>query len=116
MLAVNKQHKSPSQIKGERALRDKNLLVSPRTLNIVELVKRKARANRLKEEYKRKYLKKERSTSARISSPNTFANKGNTVYSDIKRTLTFCVTLWLVYLVAIAFCTLVGYYLRTIHH
>ena len=71
MVAVNKQHKSPSQIKGERALRDRNLLVSPRTLNIVEVVKRKARANRLKEEYKRKYLKKKGGLLVRASRHQT---------------------------------------------
>ena len=62
MSAVSIQRKSPSQKKGERALRDRNLLLSPSALNNIEVVKRKARANRLKEEYKRKYLTKGRST------------------------------------------------------
>ena len=116
MSAVNKLLKSPSQKKGERALRDRNLLLSPSALNNIEVVKRKARANRLKEEYKRKYLTRGRATSAGISSPNTSADSGNTVFSVIKRTLTFCITLWIVFLVAIALCTLVGYYLRTIYY
>jgi hypothetical protein len=51
MSVVNKQYKTPAQIKGERALRDRNLLVSPRALSNIEIVKRKARAIRLKEEY-----------------------------------------------------------------
>jgi hypothetical protein len=58
MLAVNKQYKSPAQRKGERALRDRNLWLSPSAINNIEVVKRKARANRLKEEYNRKYLKR----------------------------------------------------------
>jgi hypothetical protein len=65
MSAVNKQYKKPSQIRGERSLRDRNLLVSPRALNNIEVVKRKARAIRLKEEYQRNYLTKGRSTSTR---------------------------------------------------
>ena len=116
MSAVNKQYKRPAQIKGERALRDRNLLISPSTHNNIEVVKRKARANRLKEEYNGKYLTKGRSTSARISSPSTSADSGNTIYSVIKRTFTFCITLWIAFLVAIAFCTLVGYYLRSIYY
>ena len=116
MLAVNKQYKSPAQRKGERALRDRNLWLSPSAINNIEVVKRKARANRLKEEYKRKYLTKGRSTSARISSSNTSADSGNTVFSVIKRTLTLCITLWIAFLVAIAVCTLVGYYLRSIYY
>ena len=58
MPAVNEQYKSPAQRKGERALRDRNLWLSPSAINNIEVVKRKARANRLKEEYNRKYLKK----------------------------------------------------------
>ena len=116
MSAVTKQYKSPAQRKGERALRDRNLLLSPSAFNNIEVVKRKARANKLREEYKRKYLIKGSSTSARISSPSTSADSGNTVFSVIKRTLTFCITLWIVFLVAIALCTLVGYYLSTIYY
>ena len=110
MSAVSIQRKSPSQKKGERALRDRNLWLSPSALNNIEVVKRKARANKLKEEYKRKYLTRGRSTSAGS------ADSGNTVFSVIKRTLTFCITLWIVFLVAIVLCTLVGYYLRTIYY
>ena len=60
MKAV-KIHKSPSQLKGERYLRDKNLLVPTSVLRNTESVKYKARGIRLKEEYKRKYLTKRKS-------------------------------------------------------
>jgi hypothetical protein len=55
MSAVNKQYKykTPAQVKGERYLRNRNLLVPPRALHNIEVVKRKARAVRLKEEYQR---------------------------------------------------------------
>ena len=49
MQAV-KTHKSPSQLKGERYLRDKNLLVPTSVLRNTEIVKYKARGIRLKEE------------------------------------------------------------------
>ncbi len=68
MLAVNKQNKTSSQIRGERSLRDRNLLVSPRALTNIEVVKRKARAIRLKEEYQSRNHTKGRSTSARRAS------------------------------------------------
>jgi len=45
MSAVSIQRKSPSQKKGERALRDRNLWLSPSAINNIEVVKRKARAN-----------------------------------------------------------------------
>ncbi len=46
MSAVN-THKSPTQRRGERYLRDRNLLASPKALKNIESVKRKARAIRL---------------------------------------------------------------------
>ena len=55
MQAV-KVYKTPSQLKGERYLRSKNLLVPPSTLRNTERVKLKARALKLKEEYRFKYL------------------------------------------------------------
>jgi predicted RNA methylase len=55
MSAVNPyKYKRPSQIRGERFLRDNNLLVPAAALSNIEAVKRKARAIRLKEEYQRK--------------------------------------------------------------
>ena len=125
MLAVNsnKPYKKPSQIRGERFLRRNNLLVPPEALSNIEVVKRRARAIRLKEEYQRKYLTKRRSTSTRRSSQDASTSRvlpvepaTSTTYSSIKRTLTFCFTLWIAFLVAIALCTLVGYYLRSIYY
>jgi hypothetical protein len=60
MQAV-KARKSPSQLRGERYLRDKNLLVPTSVLRNTEAAKYKARGIRLKEEYKRKYLTKRKS-------------------------------------------------------
>jgi hypothetical protein len=108
MSAVNKQYKTPAQIKGERQLRNRNLLVPLSALHNIEVAKRKARAVRLKEEYKRKYLTR--------GNTRRSANIDNTIYSIAKRTLSFCIKLWLVYLLAIALCTLVGYYLRFIYY
>ena len=113
MSAVNKPYKTSSQLRGERALRDRNLLVSPRALRNIETVKRKARANKLKEEYKRKYLTR---GDTRRSVQSTSSNSDNTEYSITKRTLSFCIKLWLAYLLAIAICTLVGYYLRFLYY
>ena len=114
MLAVNKQYKykTPAQIKGERSLRNRNLLVPPSALQNIERVKRKARAARLKEEYKRKYLTR---GNTRGTLPSTPPNSENTIYSIVKRTLSFCIKLSLAFLLAIAICTLVGYYLRFIY-
>ena len=78
MSAVNKQYtyKTPAQLKGERSLRNRNLLIPPSALQNIERVKRKARAARLKEEYKRKYLT--RSNTRRLL-PSTPLNSVNTV-------------------------------------
>ena len=115
MSAVIKQHtyKTPAQIKGERSLRKRNLLVPQSALHNIEVVKRKARAARLKEEYKRKYLTR---INTRRTLQSTPASIDNTIYSIAKRTLSFCIKLGFVYLVAIALCTLVGYYLRLIYY
>jgi hypothetical protein len=120
MQAV-KVYKTPSQLKGERYLRSKNLLVPPSTQRNIERVKLKARALRLKEEYRSKYLT--RRTSPAVARRDTPAaalsvlpedsiilpdyNHGTS--STVKRTLTFCITLWLSFLIAIAVCTLAGY-------
>ena len=66
MQAV-KVHKTPSQLKGERYLRSKNLLVPPSTQRNIERVKLKARALKLKEEYRYKYLTKRSSSAIRRS-------------------------------------------------
>ena len=113
MSAVNKPYKSSSQLRGERALRDRNLLVSLKTLSNIEVIKRKARATRLKEEYKRKYLTR---GNTRRSLQSTPVSIDNIPYVIAKRTLSFCVKFCFIYLVAIALCILVGYYLRLIYY
>ncbi len=70
MQAV-KVSKTPSQLKGERYLRGKNLLVPPSTQRNIERVKLKARALRLKEEYRYKYLTRRNSSVARRNTPST---------------------------------------------
>jgi hypothetical protein len=70
MQAV-KVYKTPSQLKGERYLRSKNLLVPPSTQRNIERVKLKARALRLKEEYKHKYLTRRRSSVIHRASQDT---------------------------------------------
>jgi len=113
MKAV-KTHKSPSQLKGERYLRDKNLLVPTSVLRNTESVKYKARGIRLKEEYKRKYLTKRKSapivSEGLIIAPDYIESTP----SRLKRTLTFCTRLWFSLLTAIAICVFLGFLLRHI--
>ncbi len=112
-----KVHKSPSQFKGERYLRDRNLLVPTSVLRNTETVKYKARTLRLKEEYKHKYLTKRRSvvrqrsqhTSAAIIEPEHLSTS-----SGLKRTFTFCIQLWFSLLTAIVICIFLGFLLRYI--
>ena len=72
MQAV-KVHKTPSQLKGERYLRSKNLLVPLSTQRNTERVKLKARALRLKEEYRFKYLTRRNSSLTQRNTPNGIA-------------------------------------------
>ena len=113
MQAV-KTYKSPSQLRGERYLRDKNLLVPTSVLRNTERVKYKARTLRLKEEYKRKYLTKRKSAPAvpegLIIAPDYIEGTP----SRLKRTLSFCIQLWFSFLAAIFICVLLGYLLRNI--
>jgi hypothetical protein len=122
MQAV-KIYKTPSQLRGERYLRGKNLLVLPSTSTQrnIERVKLKARAIRLKEECKHKYLTRSSSSAIRRSSQNTSTVRAlpeesiivpdyiENTPSVIRRTLTFCIALWFSFLIAIAICILVGY-------
>ncbi len=101
MQAV-KSYKTPSQLKGERYLRNKNLLVPPSVLRNTERVKYKARTLRLKEEYKHKYLTKRKSTLIRQVTQDTSVAPAvpedliipldyiESTPSRLKRTLTFC--------------------------
>ena len=111
MKAV-KIHKSPSQLKGERYLRDKNLLVPTSVLRNTEAAKYKARGIRLKEEYKRKYLTKRKSApsvpKSLIIAPDYIENTP----SRLKRTLAFFIQLCFSLIAAIAICVLLGFLLR----
>ncbi len=119
MQAV-KVYKTPSQLKGERYLRSKNLLVPPSTQRNTERVKLKARALRLKEEYKFKYLTRRSSsvTHRNTPAPELSANiiilpdYTESIPSRLRRTLTFCFSLWLAFLIAIAICILAGYFFK----
>jgi len=113
MQAV-KAHKSPSQLKGERYLRDKNLLVPTCVLKNTEIVKYKARGIRLKEEYKRKYLTKRKSAPAVSEGLITAPEYIEGTPSRLKRTLSFCIQLWFSFLAAIFICVLLGYLLRNV--
>jgi len=127
MQAV-KVYKTPSQLKGERYLRSKNLLVPPSTQRNIERVKLKARALRLKEEYRYKYLTKRSSSVIRRSTstapftavpqaleePIIVPDYITNISSSLRRTLTFCISLWFAFLIAIAICILSGYYLKYI--
>ena len=121
MQAV-KVYKTPSQLKGERYLRSKNLLVPPSTLRNTERVKLKARALKLKEEYRFKYLTRRNSSATRKTStapapivPELSSNLiilpdySESIPSRLRRTLTFCISLWFAFLIAIAICILAGY-------
>jgi hypothetical protein len=118
-----KAYKTPSQLKGERYLRSKNLLVPPSTQRNIERVKLKARALRLKEEYRYKYLTKRSSSAIRRSTytapvtavpqalqePIIVPDYITNISSRLRRTLTFCISLWFAFLIAIAICILAGY-------
>ncbi len=125
MQAV-KPYKTPSQLKGERYLRSKNLLVLPSVLRNTEGVKYRTRALRLKEEYKHKYLTKKKSAVIRQVTQDTSVAPAvpedliispdyiESTPSRLKRTLTFCIQLWFSFLAAIVICILLGYLLRYI--
>jgi hypothetical protein len=120
MQAV-KTYKTPSQLKGERYLRSRNLLVPPSTQRNTERVKLKARALKLKEEYRFKYLTRRnssvihRGTSAAPTVPIVpeesiiVPDYIESISSRLRRTLAFCISLWFAFLIAIAICILAGY-------
>ena len=123
-----KRYKTPSQLRGERYLQGKNLLVPLSAQRNIETVKLKARALRLKEEYRYKYLTR-RSPSVvhrgTFTEPSTAVPPAleeqliepdyiENIPSGLRRTLTFCISLWFAFLIAIAICILSGYYLKYI--
>ena len=121
-----KKHKAPSQLRGERSLQSRNLLVPPSVLKSNERVKRKAKALRLKEEYKRKYLTKRKSAVIPQVAQDTFVAPAvpevsilspdyiEGTPSKLRRTLAFCIQLLFFYLAAIVICVVLGYLLRNI--
>ncbi len=120
-----KTYKSPSQLRGERYLQDKNLLVPTSVLRNTERVKYKARALRLKEEYKHKYLTRRRSVVRQASRDTSVApavpedliispDYIESTPSRLKRASTFCIQLWFSFLAAIVICVLLGYLVRCI--
>ena len=113
MQAV-KPYKTPSQLKGERYLRNKNLLVPPSVLRNTESIKYKARGIRLKEDYKRKYLIKRKSALAVPEGLIIAPDYIESTPSRLKRTLAFCIQLWFSLLAAIAICVSLGFLLRYI--
>ena len=118
-----KRYKTPSQLKGERYIQSKNLLVPPSAQRNIESVKFKARALKLKEEYRYKYLTKRSSSVIRRSTstapvtavpqaleePIIVPDYITNISSRLRRTLTFCISLWFAFLIAIAICILAGY-------
>ncbi len=123
-----KVYKTRSQLKGERYLQSKNLLVPLSAQRNIERVKFQARTLRLKEEYIYKYLTKRspsvvhRSTSTEPATEAPQAPEEQLIVPDyienipsrLRRTLTFCILLWFAFLIAIAICTLAGYSLKYI--
>ena len=121
-----KKYKTPSQLKGERYLQSKNLLVPLSAQRNIERVKLKAKALRLKEEYKRKYLTKRKSAVIPQVAQDTFVAQAvpevsifspdyiEGTSSKSRRTLAFCIQLLFSYLAAIVICVVLGYLLRNI--
>ena len=121
-----KKYKAPSQLRGERSLQSRNLLVPPSALKSNERVKRKAKALRLKEEFKRKYLTKRKSAVIPQVAQNTLVAPAvpevsilspdyiEGTPSKLRRTLVFCIQLLFFYLAAIIICVVLGYLLRNI--
>ena len=121
-----KRYKTPSQLKGERYLQSKNLLVPLSAQRNIERVKLKAKALRLKEEYKRKYLTKRKSAVIPQVAQDTFVAQAvpevsifspdhiEGTSSKTRRTLAFCIQLLFSFLAAIVICIVLGYLLRNI--
>jgi hypothetical protein len=109
-----KSHKTPSQLKGERYLRSKNLIVPPSVLRNTERAKYKARGIRLKEDYTRKYLTKRKSALAVSEGLIIAPDYIESTPSRLKRTLAFCIQLCFSLLAAIAICVFLGFLLRYI--
>jgi hypothetical protein len=131
---MRRYYKSSKQLQGERYLRDRNLLVSPASLQRTEEIKRKARRTQVKEDAKRVLRLRHTTLIARDQSTQTDNNQFTFLEDDISdtstedlnfvpdsdtsfcsvvtRTVTFCLTLLFTLITAIVICTFIGHYLR----
>ena len=131
---MRRYHKSSKQLQGEQYLRQRNLLVSPASLQRLEVIKRKARRTQVKEDAKRvlrlrhtTLLARDQSTQTDndqlVSLDDNFSDTSTedlnfvpardaSTLSIVIRTVQFCLTLSLTFITAIVICIFIGYYLR----
>jgi hypothetical protein len=131
---MRRYHKSSKQLQGEQYLRQRNLLVSPASLQRLEVIKRKARRTQVRENAKRELRLRNTTLLARDQSTQTDNdqlvslddNFSDTSTEDLNfvpardastlsvviRTVQFCLTLSLTFITAIVICIFIGYYLR----
>ena len=128
-----RRYKSSKQLQGERYLRDRNLLVSSHTLQLTEIIKRKARRTQVRENAKRALRAQfplvplNQSTQTDDDHLILLEDDGSDIstedlilvpidttsrYSIIARTTSFCLKLLLTFVSVIVICTLIGYSLR----
>ena len=131
---MRRYHKSSKQLQGERYLRERNLLVSPASLQRLEVIKRKARRTQVRENAKRELRLRNTTLLARDQSTQTdndqlvflddnFSDTSTeelnfvpardaSISSIVIRTVQFCLTLSFTFITAIVICIFIGYYLR----
>ena len=131
---MRRYYKSSKQLQGEKYLRDRNLLVSPASLQRLEEIKRKARRTQVKENAKRVLRLRHTALLARDQSTKTdndqfiflddnssdtsteelnFVPDSDTSFcSVVTRKVTFCLTLLFTFITAIVICIFIGHYLR----
>jgi hypothetical protein len=131
---MRRYHKSSKQLQGEQYLRERNLLVSPASLQRLEVIKRKARRTQVRENAKRELRLRNTTLLARDQSTQTdndqlvflddnlsdtsteelnFVPDSNTsLRSIVTRTVKFCLALLFTFIAAIVICVFIGYYLR----
>ncbi len=131
---MRRYYRSSKQLQGEKYLRDRNLLVSPASLQRLEEIKRKARRTQVKEDAKRVLRLQHTTLLARDQSTQTdndqfifldenfsdtsteelnfVPDRDTTICSIIIRTVKFCLTLLFTFITAIVICTFIGHYLR----
>ena len=131
---MRRYHKSSKQLQGEQYLRQRNLLVSPASLQRLEVIKRKARRTQVRENAKRELRLRNTTLLARDQSTQTDSdqfiflddNLSDTFTEDlnfvpdsdtslrsiITRTVKFCLTLLFTFITAIVICVFIGHCLR----